>query len=333
MSNWKNVNNWHWVNKNCLPWSQQYFTEQLEGLKVEDNGVEAQISKMVETEGDVELCQRKGKLITIFDVRIQLAWKGKAADGTEASGKILIPEVAHDTEEDEYVFDISVDNETATKQPIRDLIKKNLVPILRKKLSSFSSDMIKNHSSDVYIENGEKNAIQPGVTKERSNVTHINKTTTSTSTKTESTSSSSSSSSSKKKINTTTLNDVVEFQTSAQELYETLLDTQRVCAWTRGPAKISKEIGSTFELFNGNVSGKILELVPGKKIVQSWRLGSWPTGHYSTVTMELDQGSDSVRLTLKQEGVPLGEEELTRNNWNGYYFRAIKATFGFGAVF
>lgn len=37
---------------------------------------------------------------------------GKTADGTEASGKILIPEVAHDTEEDEYVvilIDIHID--------------------------------------------------------------------------------------------------------------------------------------------------------------------------------------------------------------------------------
>lgn len=63
------------------------------------------------------------------------------------------------------------------------------------------------------------------------------------------------------KVNTTTLEDTVEFQTSAHELYETLLDTQRVCAWTRGPAKISKEKGSKFELFNGNVRGELLETV------------------------------------------------------------------------
>ncbi|SAL95191.1 hypothetical protein [Absidia glauca] len=323
MSNWKNVNNW--VNKNCLPWAQKYFAEELEGVKVENNGAEAQITKVLETDGDVELCQRKGKLITIFDVRIQLAWKGTAPDGTEASGKLLIPECAHDTEEDEYVFDITIDNETSAKQPVRDLIKKNMVPLLRKKLSAFSSDMIKNHSSDVYIENGQ-NVIQPGVTKERSNVTHINKSTPSSTPAAAPTAA-------KKKVNTVSMNDDIEFQTSAHELYETLLDPQRVSAWSRGPAKISREIGSSFELFNGNVSGKILELVPDKKIVQSWRLGAWPADMYSTVTLEFDQGPDGVRLHLKQTGLPLGEEELTRNNWNGYYWRAIKQTFGFGAVF
>ncbi|ORZ19490.1 activator of Hsp90 ATPase [Absidia repens] len=330
MSNWKNVNNWHWVNKNCLPWSQKYFTEQLEGLKAENNGTQVEITKMVETDGDVELCQRKGKLITIFDVRIQLAWKGTASDGTEASGKILIPEVAHDTDEDEYVFDISVENETSAKQPVRDLIKKSLVPVLRKKLMAFSSDMIKNHSSDVYIENGQ-NVIQPGVTKERSNVTHINKSTTSNNSS--EAASVTTTTPANKKVNTVAMNDDVEFQTSAHELYETLLDPQRVSAWSRGPAKISREIGSSFELFNGNVSGKILELVPDKKIVQTWRLGAWPAGLYSTVTFDFDQGSDGVKLHIKQTGLPLGEEELTRNNWNGYYWRAIKQTFGFGAVF
>ncbi|KAI8085204.1 activator of Hsp90 ATPase [Halteromyces radiatus] len=325
MSNWKNVNNWHWVNKNCLPWSQTYFSEQLGAIKVENNGLEVVI-KTVDTEGDVELCQRKGKLITIFDVRIQLAWKGTSSDGTEASGKIVIPEVAHDTDEDEYVFDISVENETTAKQGFRDVIKKNLIPILRKKLTVFSSDLIKNHSSDVYIENG-KNAIQPGVTKERSNVTHINKSTTST------TSSTTVSNAPTKKVNTTSITDDVEFQTSAHEIYETLLDTQRLQAWTRGPVKMSREVGSTFELFNGNVSGKIMELIPDKKIVQSWRLSSWPAGHYSTVTFDFDQGSDSTKINVNQTGVPLGEEETTRNNWNGYYWRAIKQTFGFGAVF
>lgn len=63
------------------------------------------------------------------------------------------------------------------------------------------------------------------------------------------------------KVNTTSLDDTVEFQTSAHELYDTLLNPQRVAIWTRGPAKIAAEVGSKFELFNGNVSGEIKEIV------------------------------------------------------------------------
>lgn len=77
-------------------------------------------------DGDVDVSQRKGKVITIFDVRLQLEYTGKVplkkgekkkdeeenddqeeasqeGDTKDVSGTITIPEVAHDTEEDEYV--------------------------------------------------------------------------------------------------------------------------------------------------------------------------------------------------------------------------------------
>ncbi|KAI8141729.1 activator of Hsp90 ATPase [Fennellomyces sp. T-0311] len=329
MSNWKNVNNWHWVNKNCLNWTQAYFTEQLIGLEAEKNGNKVKITKLDECTGDVDLNQRKGKIITIYDVQLKLSWEGTTSDGTEATGKILVPEVAHDTDADDYVFDISMNDESSAKQPLREVIRKALTPLLCKKFEAFSGDLIKQHGADVYIEKDQLGAATPvrapeTVTKERTSI-NTAKTTTAPA-KEPSTASSG-------KLNTTTLTDVVEFQTSAHELYETLLDAQRVSIWTRGPAKISKETGSKFELFNGNVRGELLETEPDKKIVQSWRLQSWPEGHYSKVTLTLDQGSDCVQLHVKQTGVPIGEEELTQRNWSGYYWRSIKQAFGFGAVF
>jgi hypothetical protein len=35
-ANWKNVNNWHWVEKNCLPWARDYLTQRLEKLTFKD---------------------------------------------------------------------------------------------------------------------------------------------------------------------------------------------------------------------------------------------------------------------------------------------------------
>lgn len=54
-------------------------------------------------DGDVDVSQRKGKVITLFDVKVQLEYEGKTKDDEDVSGTITIPEVAHDTEEDEYV--------------------------------------------------------------------------------------------------------------------------------------------------------------------------------------------------------------------------------------
>lgn len=36
------------------------------------------------------------RLITIFDVRLELQWKGSTSDGTDVSGSLIIPEVSHE---------------------------------------------------------------------------------------------------------------------------------------------------------------------------------------------------------------------------------------------
>lgn len=184
--------------------------------------------------------------------------------------------------------------------------------------------MIKENCEDVYIESNKMGTPTPPrvATTEHSSTTKFSSASTTTTVETPA-----------KKVNTTSLSETTEFQTSAHELYETLTDIQRAQVWTRGPVKLSREIGSQFEFFGGNVSGEILELVPDKKIVQTWRLRSWPAGHFSKVTLELEQGTDCVVLQMHQTGIPVGEEELTRTNWSGYYWRAIKASFGFGVNF
>lgn len=36
------------------------------------------------------------RLITIYDVKLELKWSGKASDGVRVDGKLLIPEVSHE---------------------------------------------------------------------------------------------------------------------------------------------------------------------------------------------------------------------------------------------
>jgi activator of HSP90 ATPase len=98
-----NPNNWHWVNKDVSGWTKEYLEKDLVGIKAEKDGASAEISKLLSQEGDVEVAQRKGKVITIFDLKLQLEYTGKTKEDEHVSGTISVPEVAHDTEEDEYV--------------------------------------------------------------------------------------------------------------------------------------------------------------------------------------------------------------------------------------
>jgi activator of HSP90 ATPase len=205
------------------------------------------------------------------------------------------------------------------------VVRKGLTPLLIKKFESFSAAMIKENCEDVYIDSHKMGTATPPRV---ASATPVAVPTVAAAANTNTTTPVA-----PKKVNTTTLNDTEEFQTSAHELFETLTNPQRAQIWTRGHVKLSQEVGSHFEFFNGNVTGEMLEVVPDKKIVQTWRLRSWPVGHFSKVTMEFEQGSDCVTLKINQTGVPIGEEELTRTNWSGYYWRAIKGSFGYGANF
>jgi len=110
--------NWHWKNKNIGPWARQWFQRELTAITITGDGDESiQVTDVTEVDGDVELGQRKSKyvivssrlpfrlislvsfldrLITIYDVKIELKWSGKASDGTEVDGKLVVPEVSHE---------------------------------------------------------------------------------------------------------------------------------------------------------------------------------------------------------------------------------------------
>jgi activator of HSP90 ATPase len=71
-----NPNNWHWVNKDASGWAKQYLTDNLTTISAEEGGVTADIKKLVSMDGDVDVSQRKGKVITLFDVKLQLEYEG-----------------------------------------------------------------------------------------------------------------------------------------------------------------------------------------------------------------------------------------------------------------
>ncbi|KAK5987820.1 hypothetical protein PT974_11954 [Cladobotryum mycophilum] len=317
-----NPNNWHWVNKDVSAWTKQWLQDHLTTLAAENSDVKAKITSVQSMDGDVDVSQRKGKVITIFDVKLVLEYSGSAADVDEVSGTITIPELAHDTDEDEYVFDIDIFSDSKEKQPVKDLIKSKLVPLLRKEFQKLPGVLIAEHGKDIQHAPG-SNPSSGFSTPKTLNQPSAPKAAASTTSQTSSTGNI---------VNTVTVTDNEEFRTTAEEMYETFVDPQRLAAFTRSPLRLFEgaKKGGKFQLFDGNVSGEYLELEKPKKIVQSWRLNQWPAGHYSKLNIEFDQ-NDVDHVTVMRvtwEGVPVGQEDVTKRNWSEYYVRSIKQTFG-----
>ncbi|KAI2629925.1 activator of Hsp90 ATPase [Hypoxylon sp. NC1633] len=322
-----NPNNWHWVSKNAGEWTRQWFEENLTKISAEDGEVTANISKVVSMDGDVDVSQRKGKVITIYDVKLVLEYSGSAPEEENVSGTITIPEIAHDTEEDEFVFDIDIYSESQEKQPVKDLVRSKITPQLRKEFSKLIPALISEHGKD--IQHAADTNPSSGFTAPKHHVP-------SGTAAAKSSAGTGSQKNSGSVVNTTTVSDQEEFRTTAAELYQTFTDPQRLAAFTRAPPKRfdGAKKGGKFELFGGNVSGEYEELQEPTKIVQSWRLNQWPADHYSKQVIEFDQNDvDSVTvMRVTWSGVPVGQEEVTKRNWDEYYVRSIKKTFGFGTI-
>lgn len=72
-----NPNNWHWVNKDVSEWGKQYLGRNLKGISAEKDGASVEILKVASMTGDMDVSQRKGKVITLFDVRLILDFEGE----------------------------------------------------------------------------------------------------------------------------------------------------------------------------------------------------------------------------------------------------------------
>ncbi|MFX0106585.1 MAG: SRPBCC domain-containing protein [Candidatus Hodarchaeota archaeon] len=130
-------------------------------------------------------------------------------------------------------------------------------------------------------------------------------------------------------IKTETIEQSIKIKASPHEIYEAFMDSKKHSKFTESKAKISREIGGKFSIFEGDLEGKNLELIPDKKIVQSWRSNEegWPKTHYSTITIELESVENGTLLIFKHTEVPLSSYKSVKEGWNEYYWEPLKNMF------
>lgn len=88
-------------------------------------------------------------------------------------------------------------------------------------------------------------------------------------------------------VNTVTITETYEFNTSAENLYRVFVDPQMTTAFTRSaPEVFEPKEGGKFKLFGGNIDGEFKTLEQNKRIVQTWRLADWPQGECADFTYD-----------------------------------------------
>ena len=102
-----------------------------------------------------------------------------------------------------------------------------------------------------------------------------------------------------------TIRQEVTLKASPARVYATLLDGRRFSEFTgAAPAEIDPVAGGAFSCFGGIITGRNIELVPDRRIVQAWRVSRWPDGHNSIVRLELHPQGAETRLVMDHVGFP-----------------------------
>jgi activator of HSP90 ATPase len=125
-----------------------------------------------------------------------------------------------------------------------------------------------------------------------------------------------------------TIRQTVTFKASPHVIFEMLMDSKKHSEFTGSKAKINREVGGSFSTWDGYSTGVNLKLVKDKRIVQNWRASDWPEGHYSVLTIELENVKGNTKLVLIQTDVPDDQYESISDGWKEFYWDKIKESLG-----
>jgi len=122
-----------------------------------------------------------------------------------------------------------------------------------------------------------------------------------------------------------TLVQKVNFLASANTLYDLYMNSQLHSDATNSKAECADAEGGTMMAHDGYIHGKFLHLIPGKKIVQTWRCTDWDNSDRDSIlilTFEESQGK--CFLTMTHEGVPDNQYDNLKKGWTGNYWQLWK---------
>lgn len=275
-----NVHNWHWAETDCLEWSRNFLTNLLANKTLMDGEANLKIrtKKVEKLEGEAYVNIRKGKIIPGYELNLVISWEGevKEADGTSVvkiEGNVEFPYIADENADEDPEVKVTVKDEGPIGKRLKDAFVAKGKPFVLEQVKAYVIAMA---SGGPAKEEGEVkkvvkkpaiagNVASPAtaVVDEKAKVAPAKK--------------------EKKKEGFKTITMTEKFSCRAKDLFEILMDENRWKGFTQSNARISKEVGGEFSIFDGSVTGTNVELQEGKLIVQKWRFGNWPDGLQSMV--------------------------------------------------
>jgi len=105
------------------------------------------------------------------------------------------------------------------------------------------------------------------------------------------------------------------------DVYSALTNPFTIEIWSGYPAQMSEEPGSEFSLWEGDITGKNLEFIKDRKVIQEWYFGEQKDK--SVVTISIQPDRENSQVTVEHTNIPDDDFDDIAEGWREYYFGAI----------
>jgi activator of HSP90 ATPase len=121
----------------------------------------------------------------------------------------------------------------------------------------------------------------------------------------------------------------IYFKCQPNDLYQSLMNSEKHAAFTGAHAEISTDLNGSISCYDGYISGKNIFLEEDLMIIQEWRAAeeNWPDYHFSTVQFKLKPLDGGTHLTFVHKGIPEEYYEAISNGWYEHYWEPLKRYF------
>lgn len=308
----RNVNSWHWVDKNVSTWAQARLRELLSPAECAAAGVAVESVDTVD--GDATLYNRKGVLKVLYDLKVVGKWTTPDADN------ITTGAFSFELFDDDPDVSCTVDAKSHADPACKAAFIAHVVPLIREKCKVFTAEL---HAGAGDSLDG---VVLPALKKapeSESKVTDYLR----------------SGMDQKPRSAAGTpvggvqlkLEDV--FMCSTNDLFLALTDRARLEAITRARVVSEPTVGGAFSLLQGTASGVYTKLTPGEGIQMQWRLKTWGDDAVpASVSINLSDDEGKAKLELVAEGVPKAYQATTEGFWRVQIFQAMKVVMGWGSA-
>lgn len=115
----------------------------------------------------------------------------------------------------------------------------------------------------------------------------------------------------------------LEIIADPEEVFAALTNPFQIELWSGYPADMKPEAGYVFSLWEGDITGVNLEVVPNKRLVQEWFFGE--QDEQSIVRITLKKAGGRTLLDLNHTNIPEDVYEEITEGWRDYYLGSVKS--------